>query len=651
MTRILPARLLAPATAIVAVVVAVSLIGTGPASRTSGSEYYGCGSVRVEGQSLTSGAGGLMTGLTLDQLTDEADLVVVGTVESLQTCRSHGPVTIMTLVTISSGDQIKGDAAPRVTVAVPGGAIDNLRLAVASSPEFTVGERVVTFLGATEGGDLFPSSGFAGKFTVSDSGRITNPAITLGDMRSAVDRAARGDLPPRDDPLANGPQMIESSFVELGPQFADSAIPVRYYINPNNNRPAQLTAQDTRLASIHAFHSWQNLPGSYIAFGPVTDTTRASAQGDCDGNHDTTWGISNPGHSANTLAVTYTCYSGSTTLDTDVEIDTDHFGSKWRVDGSGACGSGLIDLETVLLHENGHVLGLGHPSNLSCNPCPIMDASYGGVNRTPCADDEAGTESIYPLSVGSPPAAPLLFTAIGGTSTLLTWADVANEWGYEMWRANEACSTAVDGDFFLLDTVQDGTISYTDTDYTNGLPNGTYCYKAQSFNKSGVSGFSATSEASIGVALTDTPSPTPIPTPTPSPTPTPVPTATPSPTPTAPPTPTASPVVTTPGITQSPPPAPTNTPVPTPSPTATPSPTGDAHIKGDVDCDDQVTTVDLLSILIGIGAGGFGAACATSADVNCDSVVNTFDALLILRHIANASSPITSCPPVGAAFS
>ena len=54
-------------------------------------------------------------------------------------------------------------------------------------------------------------------------------------------------------------------------------------------------------------------------------------------------------------------------------------------------GSGY-DVKTVMLHENGHVVGLGHSSASDS----IMQATYAGVQHVLGTDDARGVTYLYP---------------------------------------------------------------------------------------------------------------------------------------------------------------------------------------------------------------------------------------------------------------
>ena len=60
----------------------------------------------------------------------------------------------------------------------------------------------------------------------------------------------------------------------------------------------------------------------------------------------------------------------------------------WSLTGSG----GTFDLETVALHEIGHLLGLAH----SADPNSIMYPTYSGVRRSLGQDDLDGIRRLYP---------------------------------------------------------------------------------------------------------------------------------------------------------------------------------------------------------------------------------------------------------------
>ena len=98
-----------------------------------------------------------------------------------------------------------------------------------------------------------------------------------------------------------------------------------------------------------------------------------------DGYNDVAW----LRLSGNTLGVTW---YGLTIDEADMALNTRF---AWANDGSD------IDVETVFLHENGHVVGLGHSDDIEA----VMYPTYQGVQRTLGEDDIEGATFLYDSNI------------------------------------------------------------------------------------------------------------------------------------------------------------------------------------------------------------------------------------------------------------
>jgi len=159
---------------------------------------------------------------------------------------------------------------------------------------------------------------------------------------------------------------------------------VLQHYNPKGDptRGAALAA----LLNTHA--TWTDVASSSFAFSYGGTTNRCpSLVNECPGpqtyddNNDVGW-LKLSG--CCTLAVTWFSTSRD---EADMGINTRF---KWST--SIPTPTGRYDLESVILHENGHVAGLGHSADTSA----VMFAYYGGVRRALHQDDIGGISFLYP---------------------------------------------------------------------------------------------------------------------------------------------------------------------------------------------------------------------------------------------------------------
>jgi Matrixin len=133
--------------------------------------------------------------------------------------------------------------------------------------------------------------------------------------------------------------------------------------------------------------TWSSVPGSdfEMSYGGATPRCPSIVR-ECpgpqrlDGFNDTGWTPLSP----STLGVTWSTIGG--TDEADMALNT-------RVPWSSGCTNvaGRFDVQTVLLHENGHVAGLDHASSAES----VMFPSYQGARCSLGALDQQAISTLY----------------------------------------------------------------------------------------------------------------------------------------------------------------------------------------------------------------------------------------------------------------
>jgi hypothetical protein len=179
-----------------------------------------------------------------------------------------------------------------------------------------------------------------------------------------------------------------------------------------NARNTSLTSVELRVAMEAAVASWfapagggaRVCGGFDLGFDDRTCRARSDGQ---DGRtelyfrQDWPYGPATIGFTASTVDTSRTCRvvqddSGRTRripcrVGSDVELNDD---SAWW----GRGGTVGVDVQTVVAHEVGHVLGLGHcEENGTCGPGEaLMFGGYTGPQPGPAEDDDEGLCALYP---------------------------------------------------------------------------------------------------------------------------------------------------------------------------------------------------------------------------------------------------------------
>jgi hypothetical protein len=183
-----------------------------------------------------------------------------------------------------------------------------------------------------------------------------------------------------------------------------SRLPVRYFVTDRG--AAGVTSAQFRDATARAFTTWQNVKTATVS---ATFAGLTSASPDDEDGQNTLGFLTRPDLER---VLGSTSYLIDDTTGEILEADIFFNASfPWSVASGGE--SGKYDLESIILHETGHLFGLGHSAlgetELQAGGGRRVIAaesvmfpiafSPGNINdRTPRADDIAGLSEIYPAT-------------------------------------------------------------------------------------------------------------------------------------------------------------------------------------------------------------------------------------------------------------
>jgi hypothetical protein len=213
--------------------------------------------------------------------------------------------------------------------------------------------------------------------------------------------------------LAAGQSMPASAYQTYGVRVGGRMVtlkwgsqPVRYHIT--SREVIGVTGEQFRDAAQRAFSSWQAVPGASVS-AQFAGFTSADPFDD-DGMN--TLGFLNRPDLDRVLGATTFLVDRTTgeILESDIFFNS---AFSWSVAQGGD--SGRVDLESIILHETGHLFGLGHSSlgetelragggrrviAAEAVMFPIAFSSGSVTGRTLRADDMAGISELYPRDGG-----------------------------------------------------------------------------------------------------------------------------------------------------------------------------------------------------------------------------------------------------------
>jgi len=247
------------------------------------------------------------------------------------------------------------------------------------------------------------------------------------------------------------PVRESAAFSKIGGSLGEAQRDVRVFnnlldatANDNNTSPAQFPGYNgAELAIWKATVEW----GSMLHGDGTGDPQGGNQLGSGGANFDPMWSGNTSGVGStnnNIVSGITTCGGGGTLAFTETPIS-----DGWRIricdewnwdDGPGTVG-GRFDIQSVICHEYGHALGLGHSAVSGATMTPAVSAGSTTL-RSIAPDDIAGIQCIYGVASVTKPT---ISATVANAGTLTIYGTNYGATGNEVWFTNSAITaTGVD---------------------------------------------------------------------------------------------------------------------------------------------------------------------------------------------------------------
>ncbi len=300
-----------------------------------------------------SSVSALMLEKNLNELTDEANYIVVGNVKEVKSAWDDNKTNIYTNVTIGIEKVVKGKKIEReVIVKIQGGEVGDLKQWVEGEPEFVSGEKVLLFLSREDKGKGFIlKSRFQGKYTIEGDRAINkelNRNISAKEFIDALQQ--RNKDPLYDVESAAGNEMPAATTTGCYYSYSDrkwtQILGGNVYVQFYKNVP------DTWSTSVdNGAFAWNGVAkfsfqdhGSTGRGGPIQDGYSTVCRGTIDG----------PGGTLAQTTIWYHWWWPWWIAEADIKFD----GAESWYAGTGTCPINQYDVWNVAAHEFGHWLQL-----------------------------------------------------------------------------------------------------------------------------------------------------------------------------------------------------------------------------------------------------------------------------------------------------